>query len=145
LRDDGTLGVGFETVYADLLDVHCCWLILKSSNRRWGSMYMRAQCEEIRDTKWSKRADTLNSFSETPTGKRYYAHDVNLYKSVILMIAIACFVVVVVVVLSLSLSLSFETRKEAHVFVFVFEKHSGVKSLFSVRKTTTPHSKFILY
>ena len=66
---------------------------------------MRAQCEEIRDTKWSKRADTLNSFSETPTGKRYYAHDVNLYKSVILMIAIACFVVVVVVVLSLSLSL----------------------------------------
>jgi len=22
LRDDGTLGVGFETVYADLLDVH---------------------------------------------------------------------------------------------------------------------------
>ena len=66
---------------------------------------MRAQCEEIRDTKWSKRADTLNSFNETPTGKRYYAHDVNLYKSVILMIAIACFVVVVVVVLSLSLSL----------------------------------------
>ena len=78
-------------------------------------------------------------------GKRYYARNVNLYKSVILMIAIACFVVVVVVVLSLSLSLSFETRKEAHVFVFVFEKHSGVKSLFSVRKTTTPHSKFILY
>ena len=67
---------------------------------------MRAQCEEIRETKWSKRADTLNSFSETPTGKRYYAHDVNLYKSVILMIAIACFVVVVVVVVVLSLSLS---------------------------------------
>ena len=66
---------------------------------------MRAQCEEIRETKWSKRADTLNSFSETPIGKRYYAHDVNLYKSVILMIAIACFAVVVVVVLSLSLSL----------------------------------------
>ena len=107
---------------------------------------MRAQCEEIRETKWSKRADTLNSFSETPTGKRYYAHDVNLYKSVILMIAIACFVVVVVVVLSLSLSLSFETRKEAHVFVFVFEKHGGfLKSLFSVRKTTPPRSKFILY
>ena len=67
---------------------------------------MRAQCEEIRDTKWSKRADTLNSFSETPTGKRYYAHDVNLYKSVILMIAIACFVVVVVVVVVVVLSLS---------------------------------------
>ena len=66
---------------------------------------MRAQCEDIRETKWSKRADTLNSFSETPTGKRYSAHDVNLYKSVILMIAMACFVVVVVVVLSLSLSL----------------------------------------
>ena len=81
---------------------------------------------------------------QTPTGIRYYAHNVNLYKSVILMIAIASFVVVVVVVV-LSLSLSFETRKEAHVFVFVFEKHSGVKSLFSVRKTTTPHSKFILY
>jgi len=58
------------------------------------------------------------------------------------MIAMACFVVVVVV---LSLSLSFETRKEAHVFVFVFEKHGGVKSLFSVRKTTPPRSKFILY
>ena len=42
---------------------------------------------------------------ETPTGKRYSAHDVNLYKSVILMIAMARFVVVVVVVLSLSLSL----------------------------------------
>ena len=81
---------------------------------------------------------------ETPTGKRYSARDVNLYKSVILMIAIkTCFVVVVV--LSLSLSLSFETRKEAHVFVFVFEKHGGVKSLFSVRKTTPPRSKFILY
>ena len=68
---------------------------------------MRAQCEDIRETKWSKRADTLNSFSfETPTGKRYSARDVNLYKSVILMIAIkTCFVVVVVVVLSLSLSL----------------------------------------
>ena len=141
------MGVGFETVYADLLDVHRCWLILKRSNRRWGSVYMRAQCEDIRDTKWSKRADTLNSFSATPTGKRYYARNVNLYKSVILMIAIACFVVVVVVVvvLSLSLSLSFETRKEAHVFVFVFEKHGGVQSLFSVRKTTPPHSTFILY
>ena len=68
---------------------------------------MRAQCEDIRETKWSKRADTLNSFSETPTGKRYSAHDVNLYKSVILMIAIkTCFVVVVVVVVVLSLSLS---------------------------------------
>ena len=67
---------------------------------------MRAQCEEIRDTTWSKRADTLNSFSETPTGIRYYARTVNLYKSVILMIAIACFVVVVVVVVVLSLSLS---------------------------------------
>jgi hypothetical protein len=65
---------------------------------------MRAQCEDIRETKWSKRADTLNSFSfETPTGKRYSAHDVNLYKSVILMIAMACFVVVVVLSLSLSL------------------------------------------
>ena len=75
---------------------------------------MRAQCEEIRDTTWSKRADTLNSFSETPTGIRYYARTVNLYKSVILMIAIACFVVVVVVVvvvLSLSLSLSKLERK----------------------------------
>ena len=72
---------------------------------------MRAQCEDIRETKWSKRADTLNSFSfETPTGKRYSAHDVNLYKSVILMIAMACFVVVVVV-LSLSLSLSKLERK----------------------------------
>ena len=82
---------------------------------------------------------------ETPTGKRYSARDVNLYKSVILMIAIkTCFVVVVV--LSLSLSLSFETRKEAHVFVFVFEKHGGfLKSLFSVRKTTPPRGKFILY
>ena len=47
---------------------------------------------------------------ETPTGKRYSAHDVNLYKSVILMIAMACFVVVVVV-LSLSLSLSKLERK----------------------------------
>ena len=74
---------------------------------------MRAQCEDIRETKWSKRADTLNSFSfETPTGKRYSARDVNLYKSVILMIAIkTCFVVVVVVVLSLSLSLSKLERK----------------------------------
>ena len=43
---------------------------------------------------------------QTPTGIRYYAHNVNLYKSVILMIAIACFVVVVVVVVVLSLSLS---------------------------------------
>jgi len=49
---------------------------------------------------------------ETPTGKRYSARDVNLYKSVILMIAIkTCFVVVVVVVLSLSLSLSKLERK----------------------------------
>ena len=83
---------------------------------------------------------------ETPTGKRYSARDVNLYKSVILMIAIKTCFVVVVVVLSLSLSLSFETRKEAHVFVFVFEKHGGfLKSLFSVRKTTPPRGKFILY
>ncbi len=52
---------------------------------------------------------------------------------------------VVLLLLLLLFSLSFETRKEAHVFVFVFEKHSsGVKSLFSVRKTTTPHIKFIL-
>ena len=68
-------------------------------------MYAR-KCKEIRDTKCTKRADTLNSFSETPTGIRYYARTVNLYKSVILMIAIACFVVVVVVVVVLSLSLS---------------------------------------
>jgi len=62
------------------------------------------------------------------------------------MIAIKTCFVVVVVVLSLSLSLSFETRKEAHVFVFVFEKHGGfLKSLFSVRKTTPPRGKFILY
>ena len=60
LRDDGSLGVGFETVYADLFDVHCYWLLKSSSDRRWGSIYARANVRKFEIQKCGKRAITLN-------------------------------------------------------------------------------------